>query len=149
MTELVEPPIWPSINASLNGLAALALAVGYFFIKRGNIPLHRATMGFAFLCSSVFLACYLYYHFNYPAYPFQGQGWIRPVYFTILISHIILAVLMLPFIINLLRHALAGRFEKHRQIARWVWPVWMYTSVTGLLIYFMLYHWFNDTGVIS
>jgi putative membrane protein len=131
----------PPINASLNALSAIFLAAGFFFIRRKNIAAHRACMISAFGTSTVFLACYLTYHIAVKAVTrFAGQGWIRPVYFTILISHIILAVLILPLAILTLSRALKGQFEAHRRIARWTWPIWMYVSVTGVVVYLMLYH---------
>ncbi len=131
----------PPINASLNALSAIFLAAGFFFIRRKNIAAHRACMVSAFGTSTVFLACYLTYHIGVKAVThFPGQGWIRPVYFILLISHVILAMLILPLAILTLTRALKGQFEAHRKIARWTWPIWMYVSVTGVVVYLMLYH---------
>ena len=96
-------------------------------------------MTLAFACSCLFLTCYLIYHYNVGSVPFQGHGWIRPVYFTILITHIILAATIVPLALITLSRAWQGRFEQHRRIARWTWPLWMYVSVTGVVIYWMLY----------
>jgi len=131
----------PAINASLNGLSAVFLAAGFYFIRRKNVIAHRRCMISAFATSTVFLACYLTYHFSVRAVTrFSGQGWIRPVYFTLLISHILLAVVILPLAIVTLTRGLRARFDLHRKIARWTWPIWMYVSVTGVMVYLMLYH---------
>ncbi len=134
--------IFPVIDASLNGTSAVLLLVGRGFIKRGNMAAHRAVMLAALVSSSVFLACYLYYHWHVGSVHFQGQGWSRPVYFSILISHTILAAAIVPMIIITLSRALRERFDRHRAIARWTYPLWMYVSVTGVIVYFMLYHLF-------
>jgi uncharacterized membrane protein YozB (DUF420 family) len=131
----------PAINASLNGLSAVFLAAGFYFIRRKNVIAHRRCMISAFATSTVFLACYLTYHFSVRAVTrFSGQGWIRPVYFTLLISHILLAVVILPLAIVTLTRGLRAQFDLHRKIARWTWPIWMYVSVTGVMVYLMLYH---------
>ena len=131
----------PPINASLNALSAVFLAVGFVFIRRKNISAHRKCMLAAFVTSTIFLICYLTYHFSVRAVTrFTGVGWIRPIYFALLISHILLAMLILPLAIITLRRALMERFDSHRKIARWTWPIWMYVSVTGVLVYLMLYH---------
>jgi len=131
----------PAINASLNGLSAVFLAAGFYFIRRKNVIAHRRCMISAFATSTIFLACYLTYHFSVRAVTrFSGQGWIRPVYFTLLISHILLAVVILPLAIVTLTRGLRAQFDLHRKIARWTWPIWMYVSVTGVMVYLMLYH---------
>ena len=130
----------PPINASLNALSAIFLGFGFLFIRRKNIPAHRKCMTAAFATSTVFLACYLTYHLSVKVVTkFSGQGWIRPFYFTLLISHVFLAMLILPLAIITLSRALRARFDLHRKIARWTWPIWMYVSVTGVLVYLMLY----------
>jgi putative membrane protein len=136
-----ELSIFPPLNASLNALTGLLLLIGFVLIKRGHKIAHRAVMSAAFINSSIFLACYLYYHFHYPMNPYPLYDWTRPVYFTVLITHVILAIVVLPFILLALYRAIRGEFEKHKRLTRWVWPVWMYVSVTGVLIYFMLYQW--------
>ena len=130
----------PPVNASLNALSAIFLAGGFYFIRHKNIPAHRRCMISAFATSAVFLACYLIYHFSVGMTKFPGRGWVRPVYFTMLISHVFLAILILPLAIVTLSRALRERFDSHRKIARWTWPIWMYVSVTGVLVYVMLYH---------
>ena len=133
----------PPINASLNALSAIFLGAGFVFIRRKNIPAHRRCMISAFATSTLFLACYLTYHFSVRAVTkFSGQGWIRPIYFGMLISHIILAIAILPLAIVTLNRALRERFDAHRRIARVTWPLWMYVSVTGVLVYLMLYQFY-------
>jgi len=130
----------PAINATLNGLAAILLVGGYSAIRAGRIELHKKFMVSAFITSTIFLASYLVYHYRvHQVVLFQGQGWIRPVYFTLLISHTILAVVIVPLILITLRRAWTERFDKHRQIARWTLPLWFYVSVTGVIVYFMVY----------
>lgn len=131
----------PAINASLNGTATLLLLAGWWAIKyRHDRKLHRALMGAALVCSALFLSCYLYYHYSIGGGTrYEEQGILRLVYFTILLTHIPLAVLMVPFILAAVWFALSGQYERHKKLVRWVWPVWMYVSVTGVVIYVMLY----------
>ncbi|MST00731.1 MAG: DUF420 domain-containing protein [Pedosphaera sp.] len=132
----------PAINASLNALSTLFLTAGFIFIKRGQINAHRNCMIAALGTSAIFLGCYLYYHFTVGGTKFVNPAWFRPIYFTILISHVILAVVILPLIAMTFTRALKQRYELHKKIARWTWPLWMYVSVTGVLIYFLLYQIF-------
>jgi uncharacterized membrane protein YozB (DUF420 family) len=134
--------IYPVINATLNGTSAVLLLAGRWQIKRGRMAAHRALMLTAVCTSTLFLASYLYYHWHVHLVLFQGQGWVRPVYFSILISHTILAATIVPLVIITLSRAVRERFDRHRAIARWTYPLWLYVSVTGVVIYFMLYHWF-------
>ncbi|MFN0117502.1 MAG: DUF420 domain-containing protein [Elusimicrobiota bacterium] len=129
----------PSLNATLNGICALFLLIGFICIKKKNILAHRISMSLAFMTSVLFLGFYLYYHYHFGSTKFAGQGIIRTIYFTILISHTILATLIVPFILKTIYHAIRNDFLKHAQLARWVWPFWMYVSVTGVVIYWMLY----------
>lgn len=133
------------VNACLNGLSAVFLGWGYYFIRRKNIPAHRKCMIAAFVTSTIFLACYLTYH-GYLAYylhrgptRFRDPAWFRPIYLTILLTHTVLAVIIVPMVLITLRRGLSARYELHRKIARWTWPLWMYVSVTGVLIYLFLY----------
>ncbi len=130
----------PALNASLNALAAAFLVVGFVFIRQRRIGAHRFAMLTAFGCSIAFLVSYLYYHSQVGSVRFPGTGGIRTLYFTVLISHSILAALV-PFLaaVTLFR-ALRERFDRHRAIARWTLPIWLYVSVTGVVIYWMLYH---------
>ena len=136
MLELAQ---FPALNATLNAISALLLLIGFLFIRRRKIAAHRVVMISAFLCSTLFLICYVYYHSQVGSVGFQGQGFIRTVYFSILISHSILAAAV-PFlaIITLVR-ALRGRVARHKQIARWTLPIWLYVSVTGVIVYWMNY----------
>lgn len=129
----------PALNACLNGSSALLLLAGFLFIRRKNVPLHRACMGSAFALSVLFLVSYLAYHAVHGATRFPGTGWVRTAYFAILISHTVLAVVIVPLVLRTLTLALRGRFEAHRRIARWTLPLWMYVSVTGVVVYWMLY----------
>ena len=133
----------PLINACLNGICFILLIVGFVLIKQRRVTAHRRVMTAAFSVSALFLACYLYYHFNYTSSRFQGVGLIRPLYFAMLISHIILAVVILPFILRMIYLAVKGQYAQHRRLARYVWPVWVYVSATGVLVYLMLYQWFR------
>lgn len=134
--------IFPVINATLNGASTVLLLIGRWLISRRRIAQHRLIMLTAFATSTLFLISYLYYHAHVGDVRFQGTGWTRPVYFTILISHVLLAIVIVPMVIVTLTRALRERFDKHRAIARWTFPLWLYVSVTGVLVYFMLYHWF-------
>ena len=129
-----------TLNAILNSVAAVFLALGYVFIRRGAVQRHRACMLCACGASVAFLASYLVYHWQVGSVPFAGQGWIRPVYFSILLSHVVLAVVIVPLAAITVLRAWRGNFDRHRAIARWTWPLWMYVSVTGVAIYGMLYH---------
>lgn len=129
----------PTLNACLNAGAATLLVSGWLFIRRGRVEAHRLCMGAAFLCSTVFLACYLYYHYQVGSVRFQGQGWLRLAYFALLISHTSLAVLIVPMILRTLFLAWKERFEEHAWWARRTLPLWLYVSVTGVLVYWMLY----------
>ncbi|MFB3905902.1 MAG: DUF420 domain-containing protein [Acidobacteriota bacterium] len=131
---------WPAVNALLNLLSALLLTVGFVQVRNGRIRRHRAFMLAAFLTSTAFLASYLAYHYSAGSTRFQGQGWIRPVYFAVLISHSILAALVVPLVLVTLSRGLRGRYPAHRRVARWTLPIWLYVSVTGVLVYVMLYH---------
>lgn len=128
-----------ALNATLNGTSAVLLAAGYSAIRSGKIELHKKFMISAFAVSSAFLVSYLLYHFHVGHVAFQGQGWIRPVYFTLLTSHTILAIVIVPMIIVTLRRAFLERFDKHRLMARWTLPLWFYVSVTGVIVYLMVY----------
>jgi putative membrane protein len=128
-----------ALNASLNGTSAILLAGGYAAIRGGKIAVHKAFMISAFVVSSVFLASYLLYHYRVGHVAFHGQGWIRPVYFVLLTSHTILAVVIVPMILVTLRRAWIGRFDRHRIIARWTLPLWFYVSVTGVIVYLLVY----------
>jgi putative membrane protein len=128
-----------ALNASLNGTSAILLACGYTAIRNAKIRIHKAFMISAVAVSLTFLVSYIVYHVRVGHVPFQGQGWIRPVYFTILISHTFLAVVIVPLVIITLRRAWLEKFDKHKLIARWTLPLWFYVSVTGVIVYILLY----------
>jgi len=130
----------PALNATLNGISAILLAAGYIAIRKGEMEVHKKLMVSAFCVSCAFLVSYLIYHARiHQVVHFQGQGWIRPVYFTLLTSHTILAIVIVPLILITLRRAWLRRFDKHRLIARWTLPLWFYVSVTGVIVYVMVY----------
>jgi uncharacterized membrane protein YozB (DUF420 family) len=129
----------PALNATLNATCAVLLTIGWLLIRRGRWRQHRAVMITAFCTSVLFLISYLTYHARIGSKHFPGQGPIRTVYFTILITHTILAVTIVPLVLVTLSRGLSSRFDRHRAIARWTLPLWMYVSVTGVVVYFMLY----------
>jgi uncharacterized membrane protein YozB (DUF420 family) len=129
----------PAVNASLNALCTVLLVCGFIFIRRGKIRFHRACMIAAFLCSTLFLILYLYFHFHAGVIRFGGQGWIRPAYFVLLVSHTTLAVVIVPLVLITLTRALRERFAQHRAIARWTLSLWLYVSITGVIVYWLLY----------
>lgn len=131
----------PSINASLNGTATVLLLLGLVLIKANKRKAHERTMYTAFAVSIAFLGCYLVYHYYVRSKPFTGTGPIRAVYFTILVSHIILAAAVPVLALVTIYRGLKQQWEKHRRIAKVTFPIWLYVSVTGVIIYFMLYHW--------
>ena len=129
-----------ALNATLNGTSAVLLAAGYTAIRSGTRDVHKIFMVSAVIASCTFLVSYVIYHLRvHQVILFQGQGWIRPVYFTILISHTLLAITIVPLIIITLRRAWLERFDKHRLIARWTLPLWFYVSITGVIVYFLVY----------
>ena len=130
----------PTLNAALNTITAVLLLYGFVLIKSGRREKHKKIMISALVSSGLFLTSYLFYHYNVGSVPYQRYDWTRTLYFAILIPHTILAVVMLPFIIVAVWRALHSQFDKHKRIVRWVWPVWMFVSVTGVIVYFMLYH---------
>lgn len=140
---MADYSIFPAINATLNGTSAVLLVTAHSMIKRGRVATHRALMLTAVATSTLFLISYLYYHAHVGSVHFQGRGWSRPVYFSILVSHTILAATIVPLVIITLSRALREHFDQHRAIARWTYPLWLYVSITGVVIYFMLYHLFK------
>lgn len=138
-----------ALNASLNGVSAVLLAGGYAAIRSGKIAVHKAFMIAAFAVSSVFLVSYLVYHYRVGHVAFQMQGWIRPVYFVLLTTHTILAVVIVPMILVTLRRAWLLRFDRHRVIARWTLPLWFYVSVTGVIVYLMVYQFYAPGQVAA
>ena len=137
---MIEISDLPSLNATLNALATVFLVAGYLSIRRGHRALHQRCMIAALVISTAFLASYLVYHYHAGSRPFPGHGALRVVYLAILFTHIPLAALIVPLALVTASRGLRGRFEKHVRIARWTLPLWLYVSVTGVVIYFMLYH---------
>ena len=129
----------PAINASLNAISGVLLLIGYALIRARRVTLHRKFMIAAFAASSLFLVCYIVYHAQVGSVRFTRQGFVRPLYFTILITHVTLAAVVLPMAIITLRRGLSAKYQLHRRIARWTFPVWLYVSVTGVLVYVLLY----------
>ena len=133
----------PVVNASLNGVSAVLLTLGLVFIKRKQREAHKRCMVAAFICSCVFLFFYVLHKYLVGVHrPIGADGIIRTAYLVMLASHIVLAIAVVPLALITIRRGLTERFDAHRKIARWTWPIWMYVSVTGVLIYFLLYHWF-------
>jgi len=129
----------PTLNAVLNASAALVLATGFVAIRRGRVGLHRACMLTAVGLSALFLASYLVYHAQVGSRPYEGAGWTRTLYFAVLITHTVLAAVILPLVATTLYRALRARFDRHARVARWTLPAWLYVSVTGVVVYWMLY----------
>jgi len=135
----------PVVNACLNGLSAILLTAGFVFIKRGNKTAHRNCMVAALVTSTVFLVCYLYYHYQMKRVhgaahtTFADPAWFRPIYLAILFTHLVGAIAIVPLVIMTVSRAIRQKFELHKKIARWTWPIWMYVSVTGVVIYLLLY----------
>jgi uncharacterized membrane protein YozB (DUF420 family) len=136
---MADYSIFPAINATLNGASAVLIVTGRSLIRRKMVASHRACMIAAVTTSSAFLACYLYYHAHVGSVRFPGQGWVRPVYFGVLISHTLLAAAVPVLVILSLTFALRQKFERHRRIARWTYPIWLYVSITGVIVYLLLY----------
>jgi uncharacterized membrane protein YozB (DUF420 family) len=137
-----EYAYFPALIATLNGTSAVLLFVGRTLIMRGKVAAHRACMIAAVVSSALFLACYVYFHAHVGDIHFLGQGIWKTIYLIVLIPHVTLAIVIVPMVIITLIRGLRERYDKHRAIARWTWPLWMYVSVTGVLVYFMLYQWF-------
>ena len=136
----------PVVNASLNGLSAILIVAGLVSIKNDNKQAHILSMSAALVSSTVFLACYLTYHFSVRVIThFTHPGWPRALYLSILISHSILAVVTVPLVIMTVVPALRARYDRHRRMAAWTWPIWLYVSFTGVIVYLMLYVWFPPT----
>jgi putative membrane protein len=143
---MADLSIFPALNATLNGISAVLITTGHALIRRRKVSMHRACMIAAVITSSLFLASYLYYHAHVRSVHFPGTGWIRPVYFSILISHTVLAAAVPPLVLISLTHALRQRFDRHRRIARWTYPIWLYVSLTGVVVYIMLYRIYGAHG---
>ena len=141
----------PPVNATLNGLSTCFIAVGWAAVLRDRKRVHITCMITAFVCSTIFLACYLTYHFGLlsavgeGSVEFTTEGWVRPLYYVILITHLLLAFTILPLVIITVIPALRARFDRHRRMGRFTLPIWLYVSITGVIVYFMLYQWYPST----
>ncbi|NJO56754.1 MAG: DUF420 domain-containing protein [Rhodospirillales bacterium] len=136
----------PHLNAALNAVTIVFLSAGYVYIRKGDRQRHKLCMIIAVLVSVAFLVSYLIYHFNSGLARFGGEGVIRPIYFTILIVHVLAAIVITPLVPIALYRALSGQFERHRRIARWTWPIWMYVAVSGVVVYVMAIHLYPYAG---
>lgn len=137
----------PALNASLNAFSTIFIASGWYFIRRGFWRQHIACMVTAIISSCAFLVSYLIYHAHTGSTRFTAVGIVRPIYFAILITHVLLAFSVLPLVIITVAPVFRRRWDKHRRLGRWTMPIWLYVSVTGVLVYFMLYHWFRPAGI--
>lgn len=138
----------PALNAALNSLAAVLLVAGHVFVRRGRIDRHRLCMVAALAVSALFLVSYVVYHIQAGSVRFTAGGWPRTAYYAILVTHVPLAAAILPLALITATRGLRGRIAAHVRIARWTWPLWLYVSVTGVLVYFMLYQWFPSSEVM-
>lgn len=136
---MIPLSLLPAVNATLNASCALALLAGYYFIRRKNVAAHKACMLTAFALSTLFLTSYLYYHYHHGATKFPGEGWARAIYLSILATHTVLAAAIVPLVLVTLWRAWKEQFDRHARLARWTLPLWLYVSVTGVVIYWMLY----------
>jgi uncharacterized membrane protein YozB (DUF420 family) len=136
----VTVTLLPTVNAALNASAAVAIVLGYAAIRRGRVQTHRACMLSAVGLSTLFLASYLVYHAQVGSRPYGGAGWTRAVYLAILLTHVVLAAAIVPLVGTTLYRALRAQFARHARLARWTLPIWLYVSVTGVVVYWMLYH---------
>lgn len=137
----------PALNASLNSFSTVFIAAGWYFIRRGQWRQHIVCMITAIVSSSAFLTSYLIYHAHAGSVRFTALGMVRPIYFTILLTHVLLAFTVLPLVIVTVVPACRRRWDKHRRLGRWTMPIWLYVSITGVLVYFMLYQWFRPAGI--
>lgn len=137
----------PAVNATLNSVATVFIAMGWWFILREKKKAHAVCMISALTTSAAFLACYVVYHYHAGSVKFTAEGWPRLVYFPILISHVILAIAIVPMVLMTVIPAVRRRWDRHRRMGRWTMPVWLYVSVTGVLVYLMLYVWFPSTAL--
>ena len=133
--------VLPTVNALLNTASAVLLTAGFVFIRRRNVAAHRACMLGAFAVSVLFLVSYVVYHAYAGSRPFTGQGWIRPLYFGLLVSHIVLAALIVPLALTTIYRGLSAQLDRHKRLARRTLPIWLYVSITGVIVYLLLYHW--------
>ncbi|MCC5612845.1 DUF420 domain-containing protein [Nostoc sp. CHAB 5834] len=128
----------PHVNAIINSITALLLLMGLYFIRQKNVAAHKRTMLMAFVLGSLFLVCYILYHITHESTPFGGEGWIRPVYYFLLISHIVLSIVVVWFVLRAVYFALSGQIARHKKTVKYTFPIWLYVSVTGVIVYFLI-----------
>lgn len=133
----------PLFNAVINSLTAVLLVVGLYFIRQKNVAAHRVTMLSAFTLGSIFLVSYVLYHLTHESTPFGGQGWIRPVYYFLLISHIVLSIVVVWFVLRAVYFALSGQIARHKATVKWAYPIWLYVSITGVIVYYLIAPYYN------
>lgn len=133
----------PHVNAVINSLTAVLLLVGLYFIRQKNVAAHRATMLSAFTLGSVFLVSYVLYHLSNESTSFGGEGWIRPVYYFLLVSHIVLSIVVVWFVLRAVYYAISGQIARHKAVVKWAYPIWLYVSVTGVIVYFLIAPYYN------
>lgn len=134
----VDFSMLPAVNATLNTITAIFLVLAFMFIRRKNIEMHRNMIYVAVILSFFFLVCYVLYHFTTPETTYCGEGWLRPVYYIVLISHVVLAAVIFPFVLFTFIRGFTGQYERHRRMARWVFPIWLYVAISGPVVYLML-----------
>lgn len=138
----VDLGVWttylPHLNGIINSATSLLLLLGLYFIRQKNVAAHRATMLVAFTLGSIFLISYVLYHLSNESTPFGGEGWVRPVYYFLLISHIVLSVVVVWFVLRAVYFALSAQYQRHKEVVRWAYPIWLYVSITGVIVYLMI-----------
>jgi putative membrane protein len=135
--------VLPFFNAVVNSLTAILLILGLYFIRQKNVAAHRLTMLSAFALGSVFLVSYVLYHLTHESTPFGGQGWVRPVYYFLLISHIVLSIGVVWFVLRAVYFAISGQIARHKATVKWAYPIWLYVSITGVIVYVMIAPYYN------
>jgi putative membrane protein len=128
----------PHVNGIINSITSVLLLMGLYFIRQRNVVAHKRTMLMAFTMGSVFLVCYILYHLTHDSTPFGGQGWIRPVYYFLLVSHIVLSIVVVWFVLRAVYFALSGQIARHKRTVKWTFPIWLYVSVTGVIVYLLI-----------
>ncbi|WP_234736392.1 DUF420 domain-containing protein [Tellurirhabdus bombi] len=133
----------PHLNAGINSITSVTLILGLYFIKQRNVNAHRITMLISFVLGSLFLVSYVLYHLSNESTPFGGEGWIRPVYYFLLVSHILLSIVVVWFVLRAVYYALTEQFARHKAVVKWAYPIWLYVSVTGVVVYFLIKPYYN------
>jgi putative membrane protein len=128
----------PHVNGIINSITSVLLLMGFYFIRQRNVVAHKRTMLMAFTLGSLFLVCYILYHLTHDSTPFEGQGWVRPVYYFLLVTHIVLSIVVVWFVLRAVYFALSGQIARHKQTVKWTFPIWLYVSVTGVIVYLLI-----------